>query len=315
MLISLPYKVSLGFDKHGKDKSFYLNLNQYRNAHYHVLNKAKVVFKEQMTKAIQALPKLNKIEIKYTLYPASARDMDVSNTCSIVDKFFCDALVELSKLTDDNYKYLVKTSYEFGEIDRMNPRVDAEIKELEPMKLVFEKKEIIAALSMYASKVIALADAPSIELEATADGSFIARMDVDLASVQSSKAPAGFVKREAPQPTPASTNTRAAVAEALEAAKDAAKDEKPSLLNTTPEPAKPRQINIPKTEPAKEEAPAEAVAEDVAEDPMDTQDAADTTEATADAPATEEAKSGTITGNVDATPPETRSIFNFAKRT
>lgn len=297
MLLSLPYKLNLGHKRDGKPNVFYLNLNQYRNAHYHILNKAKIVFKEEVSKSILSLPSLNEIELTYTLYPPSHRDMDVANVCSIVDKFFCDALVELGKLSDDCYKFLGKVRYEFGKVDKMNPRVDVHIEELNPMKLIFDKEEIIAALSMYASKVIALADAPSIELEATADGSFVAKMDVNLASVQSSKAPAGLTKREI---TPVTPDSRKAVTEALEAAKEAA-PAKPSLLVPPAEP-KPAAIPIPKAEEPEQE------------DPTETQDAADTMEATADAPVTQQPESGTINGNTSEPPVATKSIFNFGKR-
>jgi len=49
---------------------------------------------------------------------------DISNVLSIHDKFFCDALVELGKLPDDNYKYIPEVKYVFREVDKLNPRVD-----------------------------------------------------------------------------------------------------------------------------------------------------------------------------------------------
>lgn len=300
MSLSLPHKLTLGFTKDGKENVFYLNLNQYRNAHYHILNKAKIIFKENVAKGIASLPRLNKIELVYKLYPKSHRAMDVANICSVVDKFFCDALVELGKLDDDCYKFIGKVQYEFGEVDKMNPRVDVHIKELEPMKLVFDKTEILAALSMYASKLIAVADVPTIELEATADGSFIAKMEVSLADMQSSKSPAGLNK-------PAS---RAAVTEAIAATKEDTVAAKPSLLNK-PEPSK--GISIPKPKPVEEVAEAEPEQENPTE--QEVADTADTTEATVDAPAEQQPESGTINGNTDAEPVQpTKSIFNFAKR-
>lgn len=107
-----------------KKKNFALNLNAYRNAHYQVLNKAKHVYKDLMTEQIQTLPKFNEVNIEYILYPRTKRDIDVSNVCCIVDKFFSDALVELNHLPDDNYHFLHWIKYSFGEIDKDNPRVE-----------------------------------------------------------------------------------------------------------------------------------------------------------------------------------------------
>jgi hypothetical protein len=65
----------------------------------------------------------------FTVYPDSNRKMDVSNVCSIVDKFACDALVELARLKDDNHKIIPAINYRFGKVDKENPRVELEIEE------------------------------------------------------------------------------------------------------------------------------------------------------------------------------------------
>lgn len=117
-------------EKKGKENWFYLNLNSYRNAHYFILNNSKILFKELMSSQINNLPNLGEgyINIKYTLYPSSKKLSDVSNICSIVDKYFCDALVQSGKLPDDNYKYITTVIYAFGKVDKNNPRVEIEIR-------------------------------------------------------------------------------------------------------------------------------------------------------------------------------------------
>lgn len=98
-----------------KNKNWILNLNNYRNAHYQTLNKAKVNFKKTYLTEISKLPKFTELQlIEYTLYRDSYRHCDVANVCSIVDKFFCDALVEAGKLPDDNYDYLKSVNYQWG---------------------------------------------------------------------------------------------------------------------------------------------------------------------------------------------------------
>lgn len=77
-----------------------------------------------MKTQIEQLPVFNKVSITYTVFFGSKRKTDISNVCSIVDKYFCDALVELGKLPDDNYDYIKEITYKFGGIDKNNPRVE-----------------------------------------------------------------------------------------------------------------------------------------------------------------------------------------------
>lgn len=81
-------------------------------------------YKEAVREQIELLPEMAGVSLIYTLYPKTKRLCDISNVLSIHDKFFCDALVELGKLPDDDYRYLANISYQFGEIDGINPRVE-----------------------------------------------------------------------------------------------------------------------------------------------------------------------------------------------
>lgn len=113
-----------------KKKRFTLNLNNYRNASYFLLNTAKKNYKQAVLPQLKQLPHFNKIKLTYVFYPNSRRRYDISNVCSIVDKFFSDALVESGHLDDDNYNYLPDVLYCFGSIDKDNPRVEILIEEL-----------------------------------------------------------------------------------------------------------------------------------------------------------------------------------------
>ena len=110
-----------------KDKAFILNLNNYRNAHYQILNQTKVLYKDLMKEQINKLPNLDKIRVRYRLFPKTKRRTDIHNVCSIHEKYFADALVESKKLPDDDYHHYLESSYIFGEIDKFNPRVEIEI--------------------------------------------------------------------------------------------------------------------------------------------------------------------------------------------
>lgn len=113
----------------GKRK-FILNLNNYRNTHYRVLNNAKVTYKMYMKKQIEKLPKLQPpIQITYTVFKGDKRNCDIGNICSVHQKFFEDALVELGKLPDDNHNMIKRSIFEWGGIDKLNPGVMIMIEE------------------------------------------------------------------------------------------------------------------------------------------------------------------------------------------
>ena len=90
------------------NKKFSLNLNDYRNTHYQVLNKAKIIFKNQLLINYPELARIKaqRIEIQYFIERCDNRIFDTKNVESIVDKFFCDALVESGCIPDDNYNYV-----------------------------------------------------------------------------------------------------------------------------------------------------------------------------------------------------------------
>lgn len=89
-------------------KKFALNLNVYRNSHYQVLNKAKIIFKNQLISEYPELDKIkaNRVIIEYYIVRCDNRKFDTKNIESIVDKFFCDSLVEIGCIPDDNYNHV-----------------------------------------------------------------------------------------------------------------------------------------------------------------------------------------------------------------
>lgn len=108
-----------------KDKVIALNLNVYRNTHFQVLNQIKIKYKEIILSQLKNLPVFKCINtIQYVWYPKRNNHSDVANVCCIVDKFFCDALVESGHLKDDNHDYLKQVVYTFGSIEPSNPHID-----------------------------------------------------------------------------------------------------------------------------------------------------------------------------------------------
>jgi Holliday junction resolvase RusA-like endonuclease len=113
-----------------KNKKFIMNLNNYRNAHYQTLNKAKINYKAMVSDQIQKLEKAEQVSIEYILFPETKRKTDIGNVISIHKKFFEDALTELGIIPDDNYKHVVINVEQFGKVDKGNGRVEIFVRKL-----------------------------------------------------------------------------------------------------------------------------------------------------------------------------------------
>jgi hypothetical protein len=90
----LPCKIQIG------GKSYSLNLNWFRNAHYQTLAKVKREFAP--IGLPDRLPRLYGCTIAYTLNLPDKRRTDATNWIAVVDKFFLDWLVSMACLPDDN---------------------------------------------------------------------------------------------------------------------------------------------------------------------------------------------------------------------
>lgn len=129
MVITLTSPLSV---KLSPRKQMILNLNNYRNLYFRTLNNAKIVYKEIMKEPIlEKVPdKLEKIAIQYKVFKGDKRRFDIGNVCSVHQKFFEDAFVELGKLDDDRHENIPLTFFTFGGIDKERPRVEITIYDL-----------------------------------------------------------------------------------------------------------------------------------------------------------------------------------------
>ena len=150
--VNLPLRVQLS-----KNTYFSINLNAYRNAYFHTLNKAKIVFKEIIVAQLESIPYISSCKLTYILYPKTKHLQDISNICSIADKFFCDAMTEVGKWEDDNYTVIKEVTYKFGSIDKDNPRVEVIIEsEEDSMQIKLVEKEIVDAIKYYVTNNVGL---------------------------------------------------------------------------------------------------------------------------------------------------------------
>lgn len=127
--ITVPLRVNVG------KKTFSCNLNQYRNAHYRLLNDAK----KNYAGFIYNMGLRDRIEdpvvMVYSIYAPNKRLYDVMNVGSVTDKFACDALVNSKVFIDDNYNYIRYVACEHAGIDRDNPRAILRIYDYAEAKL------------------------------------------------------------------------------------------------------------------------------------------------------------------------------------
>ena len=120
MEIDLPIEVY-----YSKKKKFILNLNNYRNAHYRVLSISKRLYSENLVPRLKGFNSFTEpVSLTYTYYARSKRRLDISNPCSIIDKFTCDALVKAEILEDDSFKQIKEVVYKFGGVEKDNPRCE-----------------------------------------------------------------------------------------------------------------------------------------------------------------------------------------------
>lgn len=122
--LELPYFIKLGKKRHS------CNLNQYRQAHYRTTNALKKEFKEIITDDVLDLPVMERVKIHYIIHYENKRLFDIDNIVSVISKYAQDALVELGRLPDDNFKHIVQITGTVGTIDREHPHVEMRIKEL-----------------------------------------------------------------------------------------------------------------------------------------------------------------------------------------
>jgi len=118
--INLPLEVW-----YSKNKKFILNLNNYRNAYFRILSMAKKSYTDSLMPELTDLPHFTEpVSLTYTYFAKTKRRIDISNPCSIIDKFACDALVKSGILKDDSYEHVNQVIYKFGGFDKENPRCE-----------------------------------------------------------------------------------------------------------------------------------------------------------------------------------------------
>lgn len=114
MQLKMPLSIELWVKKKRK---YSISMNTYRNLHYQVSNNLKIEYKNIVKDQLSLLWELKldtPIILTFIFYNWTKHLSDLENHCSIHNKFFQDALVELWYIEDDNYNFINKITYVYG---------------------------------------------------------------------------------------------------------------------------------------------------------------------------------------------------------
>lgn len=109
-----------------KDKTFLINLNWYRNAHYYIKNEVKQAYNALIIEQLQAInvkPIKGKYELAFKYHYKNAIS-DLDNVCAMANKSFNDAAQAYGLVENDNVKHCIKSCYYVAGQDKENPRVE-----------------------------------------------------------------------------------------------------------------------------------------------------------------------------------------------
>ena len=131
-MISLELPIYYTFErKTKKDNKILVGMNWYRNAHYRNSNLVKQHYHKLIYSKVTQSQKLkDKYMVSYMLYPSNS-NCDLMNVVSVIDKFLNDALQDSGVIVNDNikfYKHMIATA---KEVDKLNPRIEIIVEEME----------------------------------------------------------------------------------------------------------------------------------------------------------------------------------------
>ena len=114
-----------------KDIKILVGMNWYRNAHFRNSNQVKQHYHSLIYSKVTQSQKLkDKYMVSYMLYPSNS-NCDLMNVVSVIDKFLNDALQDSGVVVNDNIKFYKHMIATVKEVDKLNPRIEIIIEEME----------------------------------------------------------------------------------------------------------------------------------------------------------------------------------------
>ena len=114
-----------------KDNKVLVGMNWYRNAHFRSSNQVKQHYHKLIYSKVTQSQKLkDKYMVSYMLYPSNS-NCDLMNVVSVIDKFLNDALQDCGVIVNDNIKFYKHMIAIVKEVDKLNPRIEIIVEEIE----------------------------------------------------------------------------------------------------------------------------------------------------------------------------------------
>lgn len=110
-----------------KQKKYSLTLNNYRNRHFQVSNTLKDLYKTIVKQKVAPRGNIKfkpPLSITFVFYKWTKRKADIDWMCVVHNKFFCDALVELWFIDDDDCETIRSTTYIYGGYGKWKQRIE-----------------------------------------------------------------------------------------------------------------------------------------------------------------------------------------------
>lgn len=115
-----------------KTKTFLISDNWFRNAFHYQQNQVKVHVSKIIALQLRKYKHI-KISGKYTVeyrYYFKNRNSDLTNVTSRASKFFNDTLQDVGIVKKDNVQYLIQEINTVATLDKLNPRIEAFVREV-----------------------------------------------------------------------------------------------------------------------------------------------------------------------------------------
>ena len=113
------------------DKKISVNMNTYRNLHFHESAAVKKIYTELMRDQMEGRVLETPCHVTYKVYHKTAGRLDKMNVISITSKFMLDAMSTYGVIEDDNDQFIKQELLLETEKDKDNPRVVVTFKTVE----------------------------------------------------------------------------------------------------------------------------------------------------------------------------------------
>jgi len=107
-----------------------VGMNKYERIHHIVRNAMKKYYYSLIASKLKNVKIKGKVKTHYTYFYKNSQS-DAPNVVAVIDKMFMDQLQNSKVIKDDNVLNYIGSSWEVGEQDKVNPRIEIRIFEVQ----------------------------------------------------------------------------------------------------------------------------------------------------------------------------------------